>query len=223
MARRRSIFGKFVLGLAVLAVLSVLFLRTLRETTSAPYLMPVGQLTGWELAIDPPLGPGGPLLALLPPRELPMGLFQEVFARTMESMNPPAGYAVSIVLRSEFNDSLAGVVTPAELLELSRAAGLENAAIEPRCLAVQQGLAGGASDRAFFALFELPALRAFRNELGRLVNERGGGAAAFDPGALAPALYLAATGGGFRGWPVADGTAEQHCVAPLELSPAADG
>ena len=211
--------GKLVLGLAALAVLSVLFLRTLRETTSAPYLVGAAHLTGWELTLDPPLGPAGPLLALLPPRELPLGLFQQVFERTMESMSPPAGYAVGIVLRSEFENSLAGVVTPAELLALARAAGLEDAAVAPACLGVQQGLAGGPSDRAFFVLFELPAHRAFREELGRLAAERGGGAAAFDPGALAPALYLAATGGGFRGWPVADGAAEQHCVAPLELAP----
>ena len=219
MARRRSVLGKIVLGLAVLAILFVLFLRTLRETTSAPYQLPAAHLTGWELALDPPLGPGGPLLALLPPRELPMGLFQEVFARTMESMNPPAGYAVSIILRGEFSDSLAGVVTPAELLELARAAGLDDAAIEARCLAVQQGMTGGPSDRAFFALFHVPALGAYRESVGRLADERGGGRAAFDPEALAPAIYLAATGGGFRGWPVADGAAEQHCVAPLEVAP----
>ena len=219
MARRRSILTRLLFGTAVLAVLSVLFLRTLRETTSAPYLAPAAQLSGWELTLDPPLGPAGPLLALLPPRELPMGLFQEVFARTMESMNPPAGYAVSVILRSEFNASLAGLVTPAELLELAREAGLEDADVEPRCLAVQQGLAGGPSDRAFFALFDVPALGAFRESVGRLADERGGGTAAFDPDALAPAVYLAATGGGFRGWPVAGGAAEQHCVAPLEVEP----
>lgn len=220
MARRRSVLGKIVLGLAVLAVLSILFLRTLRETTSAPYQLAAAHLTGWELALDPPLGPGGPLLALRPPRELPMALFQEVFARTMESMNPPAGYAVSIILRSEFSESLAGVVTPAELLELAREAGLQSPAVEPRCMAVQQGFSGGPSDRAFFALFDVPALGAFRHELGRLASERGGGTAAFDPDAVAAAVYLAATGGGFRAWPVADGAAEQHCVAPLEVEPA---
>ena len=220
MARRRSALGKIVLGLAVLAVRSVLFLRTLRETTSAPYHLPAAHLTGWELVLDPPLGPGGPLLALRPPRELPMALFQEVFARTMESMNPPAGYAVSIILRSEFSDGLAGVVTPAELLELARETGLQNPAVEPRCMAVQQGLSGGPSDRAFFALFDVPALGAFRESVGRLAGERGGGTATFDPDALAPAVYLAATGGGFRGWPVAGAAAEQHCVAPLEVEPA---
>ena len=62
-------------------------------------------------------------------------------------------------------------------------------------------------------------MRAFRESVGRLAQERGGGAAEIDPGAVAPAVYLAATGGGFRGWPVADSAAEQHCVAPLEVEP----
>ena len=206
--------------MAVLAVLAVLFMRTLQETVSSPYRLQAGHLAGWELVLDPPWGPGGPLLALAAPRELPMGLFQQVFERTMESMNPPAAYAVSVILRSEYDDSLAGAFTPATLLEAARDSGLEDAVVRPRCLAVQQGLAGGPSDRAFFALFDVPALGAFREELGRLADERGGGPAAFDPDAVAPAVYLAATGSGFRGWPVAGGAAEQHCVAPVEVDPA---
>ena len=216
-AQRRSILGKMVLGLVALAVLAVLFMRTLQETTTAPYELQPQHLTGWELALDPPLGAQGPLLALTPPRELTLELFNQIFARTMESMAPPAGYAVTLVLRREFSGSLAGVIEPEELLALAREAGLDGATPEPLCVAMQQGRDGGASDRTYFALFDLPALHAFRERLGQLAAERGG-AATFDPGALSPALYLAATGPGFRGWPVADAAAAQHCVAPLEVS-----
>lgn len=220
MARRRSVLGKLALGLAVLAVLAVLFVRTLRETTSAPYLLQAEYLTGWELVLDPPLGPGGPLLALAPPRELTLELFNQIFARTMESMTPPAGYAVTLVQRTEFRNSLDGLVEPEELLALAREAGLDGATLEPLCVAMQQGRDGGASDRTFFALFDLPELGALRSRVGRLVEERGGNAAAFDADGVTPALYLAATGPGFRAWPVADASAAQHCVAPLEISPA---
>ena len=219
MARRRSVLGKVLLGMAVLAVLSVLFLRTLRQTTSAPYLMRAEHLTGWALTFDPPLGPGGPLLALTPPRELTLDLFNQVFARTMESMNTPAAYAVTLVLRSEFSNSLAGVVEPGELLALAREVGLDGATLQPGCLAEQPGRAAGEPGRTFFALFDLPEFRAFRDRVSRLVAERGGDAAAFDPAALVPAVYLAATGSGFRGWPTADAAAEQDCVAPLEIAP----
>ena len=219
MARRRSIFGKVLLGMAVLAVLSVLFLRTLRQTTSAPYLMRAEHLTGWALTFDPPLGAGGPLLALTPPRELTLDLFNQIFARTMESMNTPAAYAVTLVLRSEFRNSLAGIVEPEELLALAREDGLDGVTLQPRCLAERPGGAPGAPGRTFFALFDLPEFRAFRDRVSRLATERGGDAATFDPAALVPALYLAATGSGFRGWPTAGAAAEQDCVAPLELAP----
>lgn len=219
MARRRSVLGKIVLGLAVLAVLSVLFLRTLRQTTTAPYEVQVEHLTGWALTLDPPLGPGGPLLALTPPREMTLDLFNQIFARTMESMNTPPAYAVTLVLRSEFNSSLAGLVEPGELLDLAGESGLDGATLRPRCLAEQRGHAAGARGRTFFALFDLPELRSFRERVGALAVERGGDAAAFDPASAVPALYLAATDGGFRGWPLADAAAEQYCVAPLEPAP----
>ena len=217
--RRRSALGKILLGVAVLAVLSVLFLRTLRESTSAPYLMRAEHLTGWQLTLDPAAGVGGPVLALMPPRELTLELFQQVFQRTMESMSPPAAYAVTLVNRREFSSSLAGVVEPAELLALAGEVGLDVAAVVPRCLAVRPGRAAGEPGRTFFALFDLPELQAYRERVGRLLTERDGDAAAFDPSAAAPVLYLAATDSGFRGWPAAVAAAEQYCVAPLELAP----
>ena len=219
MTRRRSVLGKIVLGLVVLAVFSVLFVRTLRQTTSAPYQVPAEHLTGWVLTLDPPLGPGGPLLALTPPRELTLDLFNQVFARTMESMNTSVGYAVTLVLRSEFSSSLAGVVEPGELLALAREVGLDRATLQPRCLGEQRGGAAGEPGRTFFALFDLPEIRTFRDRVGELAAGRGVGAGAFDPAAVVPALYLAATDGGFRSWPVADAAVEQYCVAPLEVSP----
>ena len=176
-------------------------------------------LTGWQLTLDPAAGVGGPVLALTPPRELTLELFQQVFQRTMESMNPPAEYAVTLVNRREFSSSLAGVVEPGELLALAREVGLDVAAVVPRCLAVRPGRTGGEPGRTFFALFDVPELRAFRERVGDLVAERGGDAAAFDPADAVPVVYLAATDGGFRGWPAADAAAEQYCVAPLEAAP----
>lgn len=216
-ARGRSVLVRMLIGVAVLAVVAVLFARTLRETTSTPYVLPAAHLAGWELALEP-LGPRGPVLALTAPRELPMGLFEQVFDRTMESMNPPPAYAVTVIRRSEYDNGIAAVLETDELLELARGAGLDAPALDPRCMAVQQGRDGGASDRTYYAIFELPALHAFRERVSRLVAERGGGAQALDPDALAPALFLAATGPGFRGWPVADRSAEQYCAAPIELA-----
>ena len=217
MARRRPVLVKLLAGAAALTVLAVLFARTLRETESAPYGMRPEHLTGWETVFDPAARPDGPLLLLRPPSELPLELFQQVFERTMESMNAPASHGVTLILRREYERALAPLIGPDELLALAREAGLDAAAPAPRCLAVQPGRAGAGPGRTFFALFDLPALQAFRGRVGRLLAERGGDATAFDPDALAPALFLAATDGGFRGWPAAGAGAERHCVAPVEL------
>ncbi len=220
MASSRSVVTKTLLGLIVLSVLSLLFLRTLRDSVSAPYVMRAEHLTGWRIVAAPPLGPGGPLLLLAPPRELPMELFQQVFDRTMESMNAPPSYGVTLILRSEYQRDLAPLIAAEELEMLAHEVGLASAAVEPRCLAVRRGVTAADVRSTYFVLFGLPAQRTFRERVAGLLAERGGDAAAFDPAALAPALYLAATDGGFRTWPVAGGAAEEHCVAPLETDAA---
>ena len=217
MATPRSVITRILLGAVVLGVLSLLFLRTLRDTVTAPYLVRQEHLTGWQVLLDPPLGPGGPLLLLAPPRELPMELFQQVFQRTMESMNTPPSYGVTLLLRSEYQRDLAPFMAPDELATLAHESGLAGAAVEPRCLAVQTGLTAAEPRSTYFVLFELPALRAFRERVAQLLAERGGDAAAFDQDALAPALYLAATDGGLRAWPVAGASAEEYCVAPVAV------
>lgn len=216
MASSRSVVTKTLVGLFVLGLLSVLFMRTLRDTNAEPYLMRPEHRTGWQVALAPALGPDGPLLLLVPPHELPLELFQQVFDRTMESMNAPPAYGVTLVLRGEYQRSLTPFISAEELEALAHELGLARAAVEPRCLAVRAGLTAAEPRSTYFVVFELPALRTFRERVARLLAERGGDAAAFDPAALAPALYLAATDRGPRAWPVADGTVEERCVAPLE-------
>ena len=217
MATSRSIVTKTLIGLFVLGLLSVLFMRTLRDTVTAPYLMRPEHVTGWQVALAPALGPDGPLLLLVPPRELPLELFQQVFDRTMESMNAPPAYGLTLVLRSEYQRYLAPFIPAEELEALAHEVGLADAAVDPRCLAVRAGLTAAEPRSMYFVLFGLPALRTFRERVAQLLAERGGDATAFDPTALAPALYLAATDRGPRAWPVADGAAEELCVAPLEV------
>ena len=218
MATSRSIVTKTLVGVFVLGLLSVLFMRTLRDTNAAPYLMRPEHVTGWQVTLAPASGPDGPLLLLAPPHELPLELFQQVFDRTMESMSAPPVYGVTLLLRGEYQRILAPRVTPDELEALAHEAGLADAVVEPRCLAVRAGLTAAEPRSTYFVVFGLPALRTFRERVAQLLAERGGDAAAFDPAALAPALYLGATDGGPRAWPVADGTVEERCAAPLELS-----
>ena len=223
MAKPRSIVTRILLGAVVLGVLSVLFARTLRDTVTAPYLMRPEHLTGWQVAPAPALGPDGPLLLLAPPHELPLELFEQLFDRTMESMNAPPAYGVTLILRSEYERDLAPFISAEELEALAHEAGLANAAVEPRCLAVRPGRSTAEPRSTYFVLFDVPALRTFRARVAGLLAERGGDAAAFERAAPVPALYLAATDRGPRAWPVADGAVEEQCVAPLEADPSAAG
>ena len=223
MASSRSVVTKLLLGLLVFGVLALLFARTLRDTVTAPYLMRPEHLTGWQVTLAPALGPDGPLLLLVPPHELPLELFQQVFDRTMESMNAPPAYGLTLVLRSEYQRDLAPFISAEELEALAHEVGLASAAVEPRCLAVRAGLTAAEPRSTYFVLFGLPEMRTFRERVARLLAERGGDAAAFEQAAPAPVLYLAATDRGPRTWPVADGAVEQQCVAPLEVDASASG
>jgi hypothetical protein len=218
MASARQVVKKIVIGSVVLLGLFALFLWTLRETESAPYLMGQSLLTGWRVTIEPSAAPDGPLLTLAPPRELTMGLFQQVFERTMESMNAPRVYGIALILQREYRDTLAGRIEPAELAELARAAGLEEVTLEPRCLAVRPGATQDEPRRIFYVVFELPALLAFREEVATRLQTTGRSQPAFEPSALAPLLYLAATDRGFREWPSPPQPPDGECVAPVELA-----
>lgn len=220
MATGRQVVKKIIVGAVVLAALFALFLWTLRETESTPYQVGTSLLTGWRVTIEPSREPDGPLLTLAPPRELTMGLFRQVFERTMESMDAPSVYGIALILQREFTESLGGRIEPAELADWAREAGLEGATLEPRCLAVHPGTTANEPRRTFYVVFGLPALQEFRGQVAAHLETRGGDRAAFDPTAVAPLLYLAATDRGFRGgWPPPSRDSEDECIAPVELVP----
>ena len=212
------LLSKILIGLFTASLLFMLFLRTLRQTESTPYVMHKSHVTGWTVRVEPSEGPEGPLLALTPPRELTMNLFQQVFERTMESMNAPAAYGITLVLRSEFDRALAEFFNTDELATLAKRSGLETAVFNPKCLAVRQGATRNEPGRIFFVLFEIPEFQNFREGVRHLLTKRGGDDSAFDQVRLTPILYLAATDGGFQRWPRPVVAPEEECVAPVELS-----
>ena len=214
----RRLISKILIGLLATSLLFMLFLKTLRQTESTPYVMDKTHVTGWTVRVNPSVGPEGPLLALAPPRELAMNLFQQVFERTMESMNAPAAYGITLVLRSEFDHALAEFFNTDELATLAKRSGLETAVFNPKCLAVRQGKTQNEPRRIFFVLFEIPEFQKFREAVRRLLIERGGDGSTFDQVPLTPVLYLAATDGGFQRWPSPVVAPDQECVAPVELS-----
>ncbi len=203
------------LGLVALILVGVswLFLRSVRETMSEPYVVDRAALTGWRLVLTEPPQAAVALLALRPPEQLAAGLFRQIFQRTMESMTAPGAATLPVVLQREYLGRLESVLPAEEILAMARQAGLEQARLEPVCLGVKREPDAGRSRQLFFVLFETPAFDRFRQEVARLAGERG--ADTFEPEALQPILAVAASDPDFaRWWPLAvSRTAD--CQAPV--------
>ena len=161
------------LGIAALVVLPWLFLRTLQDTIARPYDVDVTTFSGWTLVPADPSRPGVAALGLRPPLSLRPALFDQLFNRTMASMTSPDDDVLPIVLRSELRGELATLLTLDEILQTARDAGLEQARLDPVCMAVKREPFAGRTREFFFVLFDVPAISGFRQGLARLAAERG--------------------------------------------------
>ncbi|MES1157490.1 MAG: hypothetical protein ABUL67_00195 [Haliangium ochraceum] len=216
--RKGNRLVKVALALAALAGLGFLFIRSARDTRSAPYTIGAADLRDWVLALEPASGPTAPLLVLRPPGRLASGLFHQIFTRAMESLNAPAAPAIPLLLRGEFDKAFAGRVTPDALLAAARGAGLDAAAFKPACLAYRRSSDAHATQQLYFALFESPAFSRFREQMGVLRNASPSERADFDPASLSPLLFVAAAETMFNDWLPLRADPKTDCVAPIVIS-----
>ena len=207
---------KAAIALTALAVIGVLFVWSARSTRAEPYEAARDRMTGWTLAIEPPDGASGVLLSLQPPRELASALFNQVFARTGESLSGPVPAAIPLVLRSEIDPRAGSTVAPEALRSLARDAGFEAATLQPRCMAYRRISAPGITRQLYFVLFDLPAFDTFRRQVAQRLRDAGA-AGAFDPAAQSPALIVAATDAAFSRWLPLKADAETECFAPVTV------
>jgi hypothetical protein len=213
---RRSGLIKAAVGLVALAVVGVLFVRSARSVRAEPFKVPRDRLTRWTLAIEPRSSPSGVLLELRPQRELAATLFNEVFARSGESLSGPVPAAMPLILQSELDGRTAGALSPEALLALARAAGFESAPLEPRCMAHRRVSAPGVVRQVYFVLFDLPAFDDFRRQVSQRLRDAGGGSS-FDPAAQSAALIVAASDAAFSRWLPLRADADRECFAPIVL------
>ena len=141
-------------------------------------------------------------------------LARDLFTRMGESLHYPPP-AMPLVLRSEFQRALAGVLTPEALLDAARQAGLESAAFQPRCMAQQRVSAPGVVRSVFFVLFDLPQFVQFREQVAERVRAAGRDASLFDPAALSPVLIAADLDGNFSRWLPLRADPDVDCFAPV--------
>jgi hypothetical protein len=212
---RRSGLIKAAVGLVALAVVGVLFVRSARSVRADPFKVPRDRLTRWTLAIEPPSSSSGALLELRPQRELAATLFNEVFARSGESLSGPVPAAMPLILQSELDARTADALSPEALLALARAAGFESAPLEPRCMAHRRVSAPGVVRQVYFVLFDVPAFDEFRRQVSQRLRDAG--ASSFDPAAQSPALIVAASDAAFSRWLPLRADADKECFAPIVL------
>lgn len=207
---------KAVIALAALGGLAVLFVRSADSSRSEPFTVSRGRLSGWRLELEPDAA-SGVLLTLRSDPQLATAVSRQVFVRLAESQSTPSSPAVPLVLRSEFERAMTGRVTPDMLLSAARAAGLEAATFEPRCLVVRRLSEPRAPRAVYFILFNAPRFGEFRQQVGQLLRDAGGDPSLFDPAALSPVLIVAALDGDFDRWLPLRVESDAECLAPIEI------
>lgn len=198
---------KAAVALLLLAGLGLLFIRSVQDARSEPYLISAHHLQGWTLGIDTAADSQGSVVSLRPPPELPMNLFRQLFSRQMESMGTPSEPGIPLALRQE----LPVTVTAERVLELARAAGLEKAAITPDCVGYKRVSAMGATRQLYYVRFSVAGFDGFRAALG------GQAGPDFKPAALSPILMMAAQPD-FTGWMPIGEDAKGDCIAAVTSS-----
>jgi hypothetical protein len=158
------------------------------------------------MALEPASKPNDPVLVLRPSAELSTSLFRQIFSRAMESLNAPLAPAVAVVLRAEFDRMPGRRLTQDELLSAARAAGLESAAMTPRCLVHRRVSEPGGTRQVYFLVFDAPAMAKFREQIGLAAAD------------LTPILFVAGAGPDFNAWLPQRVTPESDCLAPVEVA-----
>ena len=201
---------KVAVALVAFAVLGYLFVNSLESTRTEPYSVSRAQVGPWELVLEPAEGYTAPLLSVRTDTKLVADLFTQMFNRTMESINRPETASIPIVLHGEFDRGLAPRMKPGELLAAARAAGLETASHELRCLAHRRISEPGMTRQAYFAMVDSPSIVAFRAQLA------SPGETEFDAASLTPIMFVGTSDPAVHRWLPLRAT-DADCVAPIEI------
>lgn len=205
---------KAVIAIVALAVLGWLFWRTVQSSLAEPYVIDAGLVAEWDLALRGRMEPDAGLLVLEPSDQLRAELFQQIFARTMESMMSPATAAIPLVLEAEYRESLGSAISPQDLVQVAEESGLSDITPAPVCIGVVRRAGAGSTHQLYYAIFEAPEVARFREALARRYAEAGG-TAAFEPDGFPLVMPLAGSDGDFASWWPLDVSAANDCQAPL--------
>jgi hypothetical protein len=204
---KKPLLIKIAAGIAAIGIFAVLFMRSLEDTRSAVYTVERAHLQSWMLALEPASAANDPLLVLRPSPELAAGLFKQIFARAMESLNSPTAPSIPVVLRGEFDRVVGDQLSQEAMLATAKAAAIEATAPSPRCLVQRRISEPGGVRQVFLVFFDAPAIAQFRRQIG------------LDPDALSPVMFVAGAGADFNSWLPQRVDADADCLAPVEIGP----
>jgi hypothetical protein len=202
---------KLAVGLVALGGLGVLFVRSALSTRAEPYSIPSARLNHWTLAVDETPASSHTLVSLRPAPELMPSLFNQVFARSGETMSSPVPAELPLVLQSDI-DPL-GAIGSEALQSLAREAGFETATILPRCMAHRRVSEPGLTRQVYFLRLEVPGFAEFRRRLAQELARAG--AKALTPDALTPVMIVGATDASFGRWLPLKPETDDDCIAPV--------
>ena len=206
---------KMAIIVAAVGGFAWLFVHSVMDVRSEPYEIARGRFAGWALAVDPSPNASGVLLGLQPGKETAAILFGQVFSRSGESLSGPVPAALPLVLQIEFTPGQAGALSPDALLTSARAAGLESATLEPRCMAHRRISEPGVTRQVYFVRFDWPAFGAFRQQVSQQMRAAGG--SGLDPAALSPVLIVAGSDAAFGRWLPIKAENADDCLAPIAI------
>lgn len=208
---------KVVVGLVVLAVLAVLFVRSVTSTRAVPFVVERDHLSGWTLVQQTQPDPMGAWLAVSPPPQLAMSLGRDIFQRGGESVAYPSPALVPLLLQSEFDRAFAGTAAQEEIMRFARVADLDSMIWEPRCMAHRRVSEPGISRGVYFVIFNTAPFERFRQQVSEML-QASARASLFDPAALSPVLIVAGPDGDFGRWMPLRADPERDCLAPIEAT-----
>jgi len=209
--RPSRVLVKVVFALVAVAGLGAVFMKTVLSARSAPYTIDASFAGPWRLSVEAATEPTDPVVLLEPPAGISRDLFDQVFKRSMESMQAPAMVGIPVLLAGEL--ARAGApLTPDAVLALARQAGLETSPPTPHCMAHRRQPEPDARQQLYFAIFDAPAFGEVRRALaGRL-------GPTFDPDAISPVLAIGVVESMLHRWLPLRADAATDCVAPIAFA-----
>jgi hypothetical protein len=196
-------------ALAVVAGVGFLIMQTARSSRSEPYSVPPEALQPWTLSIEVSSAPNDAVLMLRPPMALTTALFDQTFKRSMESMRAPETAGIALALQGELERAGSERISPDELLEIARRAGLASVAPAARCLGHRRLPEPDTRQQVFFAIFDSPAFKTFRQELATRLGP------SLDAGFLSPVMLVGTVESLQGRWLPLHVDPEKDCVAPI--------